>query len=110
MTNASNGDYRELQRRAERVHTPAPQAEDIHTLLSASVEKIAQGWVDELTALRDNTTRLESLLMAHVASTKANIAKLHELGGHIAAEAERGRQVCDKLAEGIEQLTQAHDA
>ena len=85
----------------------APSPERVHDLLNNSIEQIAQGWVDQLTALRQNTERLESLLLSHVASAKANITKLHELGEQVAAEAERGRQVCEQLAIGIDQLTQS---
>lgn len=81
--------------------------ERMHELLNASIEKIATGWIDQLVALRKNTEQLEGLLIAHVSATKANISRLHELGEQVAAEAERGRQVCAQLAEGIEQLTQS---
>jgi len=81
--------------------------ERMHELLNASIEKIATGWIEQLIALRKNTEQLETLLMAHVAATKANITRLHELGEQVAAEAERGREVCEQLAAGIDQLTQS---
>lgn len=84
--------------------------EQVHDLLNNSIEQIAQGWINQLTALRRNTEQLESLLLSHVATAKANISRLHELGEQVAAEAERGRQVCEQLAIGIEQLTQSPGA
>ncbi len=108
-------DYREYERSRQRARVQQPQdlgppgvqqpQESMHTLLNASVEKIAQGWIDELSALRENTNRLESLLMAHVASTKASINQLHEMGAQIASEAARGREVCERLAGAVQQLS-----
>jgi hypothetical protein len=108
MSYNNNGGFedvvKQLTNRGPQTVQQPLQPENIHTLLNASVEKIAQGWIDELAALRENTSRLESLLMAHVASTKANINRLHDLGAKIANEAARGREVCDQITEAVQLL------
>ena len=84
--------------------TPPPREEQIHNLLNDSVEKLAASWITQLNALRDNTVQLENQLIACVAQTKDNIKQLHSLGLQIAAEAQRGREVCEKLADGIDAI------
>jgi hypothetical protein len=85
---------------------PEPVAEDkIHGLLNDSIEKIAQGWIDQLIEVRKNTEVLETQMLACVMQTKANIERLHDLGEQIAREAARGREVCAKLSEGVAQIT-----
>ena len=79
--------------------------DDIHQLLDASVEKIAQAWISELKAVRDNTVALENQLLACVAKTKENIAKLHSLGAQVADEAKRGREICASLSDGVAQIS-----
>ena len=75
--------------------------DDIHTLLNASVSKIADAWIDELKQIRQNTEVLEAQLLACVSKTKTDIAKLHDLGAKVAEEAARGRETCAKLTEGV---------
>lgn len=79
--------------------------DEIHKLLNDGVEKIAQSWCDELKQVRDNATALENQLLACVIQTKANIAKLHELGIQIADEAKRGREICASLSDGVAQIS-----
>ena len=78
--------------------------DDIQRLLTESVEKIADGWITELKAIRENTQTLETQLISCVAKTKDNIKRLHELGAQVADEAKRGREVCARLSEGIAQI------
>ena len=80
-------------------HTP-----HMHDLLNASVEKIAQEWVEQLNELRENATALESQLMACVAQTKASINKLHELGQQVAEEAQRGKDVIAKVTGALDEI------
>ena len=75
--------------------------DEIHSLLNASVEKIANAWISELQAIRENTLTLENQLLACVAKTAANIQQLHDLGAKVAEEAARGRETCAKLTEGV---------
>ena len=83
----------------------APFEEQVHSLLNDSIEKIAQGWIDQLKALKENCDALESQVLAAVTKTKDHIAKLHELGNQVAEEAKRGRELCAKLSDGIAQIT-----
>ena len=75
--------------------------DDVHALLNRSIETIANTWIDELKAIRENTTVLEAQLLACVSKTKTDIAKLHDLGAQVAEEAKRGRETCAKLTEGV---------
>ena len=84
-----------------------PVVAQVHNLLNDSVEQIAQGWIGQLTVLRENTVKLENQLLACVAQTKDNIRKLHELGEQVAAEAARGLEVCEKLSEGVERIAES---
>ena len=87
-----------------RLQDLPPPTDQVHKLLNESIEKIAQGWIDQLKQLRDNTVALESQMMACVARTKDQINQLHTLGEQVAGEARRGREVCEKLSEGIAQI------
>ena len=78
--------------------------DDINTLLNRSIETIAQSWISELKAIRENTEVLEAQLLACVSKTKADIAALHTLGAQVAEEAKRGRETCAKLTEGVAQI------
>jgi predicted component of type VI protein secretion system len=82
----------------------APFAEQVHDLLQDSITKIADGWVAELKAVKANCDALESQVLAAVAKTKDHVEKLHALGAQVAAEAQRGRELCEKLSEGIAQI------
>jgi len=82
----------------------APFADQVHSLLNDSVEKIAQSWIDQLQAVKENCDALERQMLAAVAKTKENIAKLHELGNQVAEEAKRGRELCEQLSNGVAKI------
>lgn len=84
--------------------TQPPPTQRVHDLLNSSIEKIAQEWIDQLHGVQANAQALEGQLMGVVAQTKASIHKLHQLGQHIADEAERGRKVLDLVATGLEEI------
>ena len=81
--------------------------DDIHQLLKESVEKIAGQWVSELNVVRANTMALEEQVLACLAKTKDDIARMHSLGVQVAEEAKRGRELCAKLSESVAQITAA---
>jgi hypothetical protein len=83
----------------------APFGDQVHGLLNDSIEKITQGWVDQLKAVKDNCDALERQVMTAMAQTKDSIAKLHELGNKVADEAKRGRELCEKLSAGVAEIT-----
>jgi hypothetical protein len=79
----------------------APFDEQVHDLLNDSIEKIAQGWIEQLKAVKGNCDALESQVLAAVTKTKNDIAKLHALGAQVLGEAKRGRELCAKLVAEI---------
>src|SRR4029077_10359523 len=82
----------------------APVSDQVHDLLNASVEKIAQGFITELEALRKNATDLENQVLTAVAGTKDSIAKLHSLGALVTEEARRGQEVCRQISDSVEKI------
>lgn len=88
----------------EAVQPIAPVSDQVHDLLNQSIEKIAQGMVNELEALRKNTVDLENRLLAAANDAKASINKLRELNAQVAEEARRGQEVCRQLSDSIEKI------
>jgi len=79
----------------------APFTDQVHTLMLESVARIADQWIEQLTILRKNCDALEAQIIASVGKTKADLTLLHELGAKVAAEAQRGQDVCRQLSDGI---------
>jgi len=83
----------------------APFGDQVHGLLLESVSKIADDWISQLTLLRKSADALEAQIVASVAKTKADLTTLHELGAKVAAEAQRGQEVCRQLSDGVGKIS-----
>ena len=82
-----------------------PFGDQVHGLLLESVSKIADDWIAQLTLLRKSADALEAQIVASVAKTKSDLTLLHELGAKVAAEAQRGQDVCRQLSDGIGKIS-----
>lgn len=73
-----------------------------HSRMIESVDRTAQEWVHHLKEVRTNNMILEQHVLERAAALKSEITRLHLLGVQVMREAERGHQINDKLAEGLE--------
>jgi hypothetical protein len=77
-----------------------------HDLLIRSIDQVATDWVGELQHVRNNSMRVEALVMQRAAKVKADITALYLLGNAALAEAKRGDDVNAKLTTELERLTE----
>lgn len=110
MTEAEQQAIREIRavqqpRVVEAVDDEMPVFEqESHTLLIASIDKIAIGWVNELKRIRDQTVALEAMVLAQCDRTKSEITKMHMLGVQTLREAERTQEVNRSIADELDRL------
>jgi hypothetical protein len=90
---------------------PAPPfQQQAHTLMLESVDRLAEQWITELSAVRNNTMVVEQMVLQTCAKTKDELTRLHLLGHQVMSEARRGEEVCSHLEEQLERLMQERAA
>jgi hypothetical protein len=82
----------------------APFEQKAHTLMLESIDRVAQSWIEQLKHVRDNTLTIEQLVISTCAKAKDDITRMHLLGAQVLKEAERGDEVCQHLAEGLDAI------
>jgi hypothetical protein len=81
-----------------------PFDQQAHELMLKSIDRVANAWVTELQAVRNNTQVVEQMVLTACTKAKADITRLHLLGGAVMQEAKRGEEVCSQLEEQIDRL------
>lgn len=84
-----------------------PFDQKAHDLLLKSIDQVASDWVAELEHVRDNSKQVEELVLQRAAKVKADITALYLLGNAALAEAKRGDDVNQRLADELERLAEA---
>lgn len=88
--------------------TLAPSAmpfdQKAHDLMIRGIDQVATDWVGELAHTRENSQRVEQLVMERAAKVKADITGLYLLGAAALAEAKRGDEVNHRLATELDKL------
>ena len=81
-----------------------PAADQVHSILADSIQQIAQGWIDQLEAVKADADALQTQVLASVADTKAKLAAFHELGAKVVAHATESRKAIAALADGVAEI------
>ena len=84
-----------------------PFDQQVHKLMLDSIDKIAEQWIEQLKNVRANTVAIEQLIIQAVAKAKGDINRMHELGQQVVLEAQRGEEVCCRLAAELDQILRA---
>jgi hypothetical protein len=82
-----------------------PFEQKAHDLMHETIDKVCADWVHQLKLVRENSQRLEQLVLEQATKVKSNITQLYSLGKAAAAEARRGEEVNQRLMREIESLT-----
>ena len=93
--------------RVHEIEAPSqvPFGQQAHDLLLRSIDRVASDWVHQLARFRENSERVEEIVLQRVSAVKAQITALYVLGGAAMAEAQRGDDVNHKLASELDKLT-----
>jgi hypothetical protein len=75
-----------------------PFEQRAHDLMHESIDQLCADWVHQLELVRQNSERIEQLVLEQAAKVKSDLTQLYLLGKAAAAEAQRGDQVNQKLA------------
>ena len=67
------------------------------------IDQVATEWVGELEHVRDNSKKVEQLVLERAAKVKADITALYLLGSAALAEAKRGDDVNERACERTRQ-------
>jgi hypothetical protein len=89
-----------------RTPNEPPFAQVGHDLLLESVDAIAASWVDQLKTVRQNSERLEQLVLERIGKVKNDITQLYVLGSAVVSEAKRGNEINNKLVSEIDKLAE----
>lgn len=85
--------------------TAIPFDQKNHDLLLASIDRVAEQWVEQLKHVRANSEKVEALMLQRAATVKAEITQLFLLGKCTAIEAKHGDEVNIKLAHELLKMT-----
>jgi hypothetical protein len=85
---------------------PVPFGQQEHDLLLRSIDHVATDWVNQLERVRQNSQRVEQLVLERAAKVKTDITQLYLLGAAALAEAKRGDDVNTKLASELNKLAE----
>ncbi|BBZ93130.1 hypothetical protein BRDID11004_59710 [Bradyrhizobium diazoefficiens] len=113
-------DVAQLERDVQRlaVREPAIQVQEqltpsakpfdqkAHDLMIKGIDQVATDWVGELEHVRENSKRVEQLVLERAAKVKADITALYLLGSAALAEAKRGDDVNARLASELDKLAE----
>jgi hypothetical protein len=81
-----------------------PFDQKAHDLMIRGIDQVAADWVGELVHARENSKKVEQLVLERAAKVKADITALYLLGSAALAEAKRGDDVNDRLATELDRL------
>ena len=74
------------------------------------IDQVATEWVSELEHTRENSKKVEQLVLERAAKVKADITALYLLGSAALAEAQRGDDVNERLASELDKLSEERAA
>jgi hypothetical protein len=94
----------QVQEPTPRSATPFDQK--AHDLMIKGIDRVATEWVGELEHVRDNSKKVEQLVLERAAKVKADITALYLLGSAALAEAKRGDDVNERLANELDKLSE----
>jgi hypothetical protein len=83
-----------------------PFDQKAHDLMIKGIDQVATEWVKELEHVRDNSKKVEQLVLERAAKVKADITALYLLGSAALAEAQRGDDVNERLAGELDKLAE----
>lgn len=83
-----------------------PFDQKAHDLMIKGIDQVATDWVGELEHVRENSKRVEQLVLERAAKVKADITALYLLGSAALAEAKRGDDVNARLASELDKLAE----
>ena len=95
-----------LQERLPPSAKPFDQA--AHDLMIKGVDQVATDWCSELERVRDNSKKVEQLVLERAAKVKADITALYLLGSAALAEAKRGDDVNVRLVSELDKLAEEY--
>ena len=87
-----------------------PFDQHAHDLMIQGIDQVATEWVGELEHTRENSKKVEQLVMERAAKVKADITALYLLGSAALAEARRGDEVNERLASELDKLSEERAA
>jgi hypothetical protein len=79
-----------------------------HDLMIKGVDQVATDWCSELERVRDNSKRVEQLVLERAAKVKADITALYLLGSAALGEAKRGDDVNVRLVSELDKLAEEY--
>jgi hypothetical protein len=95
----------------EPVASPGkPFDQHAHDLMIKGIDQVATEWVSELEHTRENSKKVEQLVLERAAKVKADITALYLLGSAALAEAQRGDDVNERLASELDKLSEERAA
>jgi hypothetical protein len=109
---------RDLKRLAARGLEPSIQVQEslppsalpfdqkAHDLMIKGIDQVASDWVAELEHTRQNSKKVEQLVIERAAKVKSDISALYLLGSAALAEAKRGDDVNEKLTAELDKLAE----
>jgi hypothetical protein len=84
-----------------------PFDQHAHDLMIKGIDQVATEWVGELEHVRENSKKVEQLVLERAAKVKADITALyHLLGSAALAEAKRGDDVNERLSHELDKLSE----
>jgi hypothetical protein len=83
-----------------------PFDQKAHDLMIKGIDRVATDWVGELEHVRENSKKVEQLVLERAAKVKADITALYLLGSAALAEAKRGDDVNERLANELDKLSE----
>jgi hypothetical protein len=86
--------------------SPLPFDQQAHDLMIKGIDQVATDWVSELEHTRQNSKRVEQLVIERAAKVKSDITALYLLGSAALAEAKRGDDVNDRLTAELDKLSE----
>ena len=101
---------------AIQVHEPTPSLggkpfdQQAHDMMIKGIDQVATEWVGELEHTRENSKKVEQLVLERAAKVKADITALYLLGSAALAEAKRGDDVNERLVSELDKLSEERAA
>ncbi|RXG91552.1 hypothetical protein EAS62_24030 [Bradyrhizobium zhanjiangense] len=87
-----------------------PFDQKAHDLLIRGIDQVATDWVHELEHTRENSKRVEQMVLERATKVKADITALYLLGSAALAEARRGDDINERLAAELDKLAEERAA